>query len=51
MCGATFTESNGIISSPNYPVYDQSLNCNATIKTQANMVIKAYVLGMAINEE
>jgi hypothetical protein len=51
MCDKTFTATNGIISSPSYPIYDKSLNCNATVKAKENMVIKAYVVSMSINEE
>lgn len=51
MCGSTFYDRNAIITSTGYPNYNPSLNCNTTIIASQNSVIKAYVLGMAINDD
>lgn len=51
MCGQVFTDRNGIISSPNYPIYDQLSSCKATIVANSSTVIKAYILNMNIDKE
>lgn len=51
MCGATFTDRNGIISNPNYPIYESPLDCKATIRANPGQIIKAYILGMSLNKE
>ena len=51
MCGKTFNQRNGIISTGNYPIYETNLNCNTVIQgTDNNSIIKAYMLEMSINE-
>lgn len=51
MCGMTFNNKNGIITTPNYPTYDQSLNCKASITTLSNYVIKAFIINLSISKE
>ncbi|CAF0748416.1 unnamed protein product [Brachionus calyciflorus] len=51
MCGMTFTDKNGIITTPNYPTYDASLRCKTSIMTSSNNVIKAYIINLSIDTD
>ena len=51
MCGQTFSAQSGIISSPNYPNYDQLTSCTAKITTTVDKLIKVYIIDMAINDD
>ena len=49
MCDKKFTESKGIIGSKNYPIYDKNTVCKAEIVTDADKIIKAYIIDMQID--
>jgi hypothetical protein len=51
MCGQTFYQRKGLIGSPNYPNFDANLNCKAKIIVKNDMIIKAYIKDLGIDEE
>jgi hypothetical protein len=48
MCNQVITESVGIISNTNYPTYDPSQTCNTQVKARGGLILKAFIIDLAI---
>jgi hypothetical protein len=48
MCNQVITDSVGIISNTNYPTYDSTQTCNAQVKAKGGLILKAFIIDLAI---
>ena len=52
MCGQTFYQKKGLITSPSYPEFDPNLeNCKAKIIVRSGSIIKAYIKEISLDDE
>lgn len=47
----SFTQTKGVISSPNYPVFAQNINCETNINVNTLSLIKVYIKDLSLDSK
>lgn len=51
MCNNRFTGKNGLLSSPNYPIYENLTDCTSDIIVNSNSSIRVYLVDVDLEKE